>query len=191
MQTLQNLHLATIWYMKGTSTCGLFFSKEYFLQLLRYSDVHWTRCANTRCSITGRCMFLGNALIFWKNKKQDRVFKSPIESEHRAMSSTSLNFTWLSGLLGELEFSQLRPTPLDADNTNTIQIAANPIFYEHTKHIKIDCHFIRESFEQHLITLSHISTEKKMVNIFTKALSKHRHQFLVDKLIVLDLSASI
>jgi hypothetical protein len=52
-----------------------------------YSDADCAGCADTRRFITSWCMSLGNALISWKSKKQDRVFKSSTESEYRAMSS--------------------------------------------------------------------------------------------------------
>ncbi|KAF5447355.1 hypothetical protein F2P56_032912 [Juglans regia] len=124
MQAPQHLHLAVvrriIRYLKGTSTRGLFFSKESSLQLVGYSDANWARCADTRRSVTGWCMFLGNALISWKSKKQDRVSKSSTESEYRAMSSACSEITWLRGLLGELDFPQLQSTPLHADNTSAI-----------------------------------------------------------------------
>ncbi|KAF5453788.1 hypothetical protein F2P56_023508 [Juglans regia] len=195
MQAPRHLHLAAVRrilrYLKGTSTCGLFFHKESSLQLVGYSDADWAECADTRRSVTGWCMFLGNALISWKSKKQDRVSKSSTESEYRSMSSACSEITWLRGLLGELGFPQLHPTPLHADNTSAIQIAANPVFHERTKHIEVDCHSIRESFDKHVITLPHISTEHQTADIFTKALSRHRHQFLVDKLMLLDPLASI
>ncbi|XP_057956696.1 receptor-like protein kinase BRI1-like 3 [Malania oleifera] len=117
-------------YLKGTSTCGLFFPKESSLQLVGYSDADWAECADTHHSITGRCMLLGNALISWKSKKQDRGSKSSIEYEYRAMSSACSEITWLRGLLGKLGFSQLHSTPLHADNTSAIQIAANHVFHE-------------------------------------------------------------
>ncbi|KAF5457779.1 hypothetical protein F2P56_021859, partial [Juglans regia] len=98
-------------------------------QLVGYSDADWAGCADTRRSVTGWCMFLGNALISWKSKKQDRVSKSSTEFEYRAMSSACSEITWLRGL-GELGFPQLQSTPLHADNTSVIQIAANPVFHE-------------------------------------------------------------
>jgi hypothetical protein len=93
-----------------------------------------------------------------------------------------LKFLWLRGLLGELSVPQL---------TNSIQIAANPVFHERTKHIEVDCHSIRESFAQQEITLPHISTKHQTADVFTKALFRPRHQFLIDKLMLLDRPASI
>jgi hypothetical protein len=136
-------------------------------------------------------MFLGNSLVSWKSKKQDRVSKSSTESEYRAMSSACSKIIWLRGLLGELGFPQVEPTPLHADNTSAIQIAANLVFHERTEHIEVDCHSIREAYDARVISLPHISTTLQTADVFTKALSKHRHHFLVDKLILLDHPASI
>ncbi|RVW29321.1 Retrovirus-related Pol polyprotein from transposon RE1 [Vitis vinifera] len=118
---------------------------------------------DTRRSITGWCVFLGDALISWKSKKQDRVSKSSTESEYRAMSLACSEIIWLRGLLAELDFSETDPTPLHADNTSAIQITANPVYHERTKHIEVDCHSIREAFEARVITLPHISTTYKLL----------------------------
>jgi hypothetical protein len=106
------------------------------------------------------------------------------------MSSACSEITWLRGLLGELGFLQHHST-LHADNTSAIQSAANPVFHERTKHIEVDYHSIHESFDQHVITFPHISIKHQTADIFTKALSRHQHQFLVGKLMLLNLPASI
>jgi len=127
-------HLAAVCrllrYLKGTSGRGLFFPFRNSVQLEGFSDANWASYADTRRSITGWCMFLGDALISWKSKKQPRVSKSSTKSEYRTMSSACSEIVWLRGLLGELSIPQLTPTPLHADNTSAIQTAANPIFHE-------------------------------------------------------------
>jgi len=55
---------------------------------------------DTRHSVTGWCMFLGNAFISWKSKKQYIVSKSSTESEYHTMSSACSEITWFHGLLG-------------------------------------------------------------------------------------------
>ena len=95
------------------------------------------------------------------------------------MSLACSKIIWLRGSLAELDFSETDPTPLHADNTSAIQITANPVYHERTKHIEVDCYSIREAFEARVITLPHISTDLQIDDIFTKALPRHLHLAVV------------
>lgn len=97
------------------------------------------------------------------------------------MSAACSEITWLRGLLNEHGFSQSDPIPLPADNTSAIQIATNPVYHEHTKHIEVDCHYIREVVKTGIISLPHVSIALKIVDVFTKSLTRHRHHFLFGK----------
>ena len=59
------------------------------------------------------------------------------------MSTTAKGIIHLRRLLGDFGVSVQDVTPLYCDNKSTIQIANNPVFYERTKHIEIDAHFVR------------------------------------------------
>ena len=168
-----------------------FFQKNSDLHLTAYSDADWAGCPDTRRSTTGWCTFLGDALISWKCKKQDHVSKSSTEAEYRAMSAACSEIVWLRGLLSELGASQTNPTPLHADNKSAIQIASNPVYHERTKHIEVDCHYIRDAFTRGVIELPHVGTHLQTADVFTKALTRQRHKFLNGKLMLLDLPASI
>ncbi|XP_026451765.1 uncharacterized protein LOC113352112 [Papaver somniferum] len=195
MQAPTHIHLAAVCriirYLQGTSDKGIFFPVGTSIRLDAYSDADWAGCSDTRRSITGWCMFLGDSLVSWKSKKQQRIYKSSTESEYRAMSSTCSEIIWLRGLLGDLAFSQAEPTQLHADNTSAIQIVANTVFHERTKHIEVDCHSIREAYDSRVISLPHINTSLQTADVFTKALSRKRHQFLVEKLMLHNHPASI
>jgi len=127
MQSPTHFHLSAVHrilrYLLGTSTRGLFFPAGSSPTLQAYSDADWAGCPDTRKSTTGWCMFLGDAPISRKCKKQDSVSKSSTEAEYRSMSAACSEVIWLRGLLSELGFSQAQPTPLHADNTSAIQIA--------------------------------------------------------------------
>ncbi|KAH7515239.1 hypothetical protein FEM48_Zijuj10G0005800 [Ziziphus jujuba var. spinosa] len=164
-QLVGNLNYLTI------TSCGWVFPATSPLHLVAYSDADWAGCPNTRQSIKGWCMFLSNSLISWKSKKQTCVSKSSIEFEYSTMSATCSEIVWLHGLLTELGFSQSNPTPLHADNTGAIQIVANPVYHERTKHIEMDCHYIHEAFDTHIISLPHISTTLQIADVFTKVIT--------------------
>ncbi|GAV60636.1 hypothetical protein CFOL_v3_04165, partial [Cephalotus follicularis] len=99
-------------------------------------------CSDTRRSTTGWCVFLDDSLISWKCKKQERVSKSSIEAEYRAMSAACSEINWIRGLLAKLGYPQTRPTPLHVDNISAIHITENPVYQECAKYIKVDCHYI-------------------------------------------------
>jgi len=60
------------------------------------------------------------------------------------MTSTVCELIWLKSLLSELGFPSSIPMTLFCDNQVAMHIAANLVFHERIKHIKIDCHFIRQ-----------------------------------------------
>jgi len=84
MQNPRHLHLSAaqriIRYFLATSMRGLFFPTSAAIQLQAYSDVDWTGCPDTSKSTIEWCMFLGDALISWKWKKQESVSKSSTEA---------------------------------------------------------------------------------------------------------------
>ena len=59
------------------------------------------------------------------------------------------------------------PTPLYADYRSTISLAANPQFHEWTTHIEVDHHFIREHYEDGIITLPHVPSKQRLADLFT------------------------
>jgi len=76
-------------------------------------------------------------------KKQAIVSWSSIEVEYRAMPNATSEVVYIRNLLKFLGID-VGTTKLHCDNQATLHISANPVFHECTKHIEIDCHFIRE-----------------------------------------------
>jgi KUP system potassium uptake protein len=62
----------------------------------------------------------------------------------------------------------------------------NPVSHSRTKHIDIRRYFLRDHETKGDITLSHMSTEKQLIDIFTKPLDESRFCSLRNELNILD-----
>lgn len=79
---------------------------------------------------------------------------------------------WLIGLFKKLGIDAELPMPIYNDSTYTIQIEANPVFDEHTKHTHtyIYCYFIREKIQLSLIQPIYLNTSEQPINLLTNRL---------------------
>lgn len=128
--------------------------------IMMYSN-NWAGCVETRRSVKGCYIKLGNSLVTWKVKKQSTVSKSSAEAEYRSMSSTVSELVWIRRLLNELGIAQDRPYVLFCDNKTAIQIASNPIFHQRTKHIEIDCNFVRDKLQLGIIETRYVKSKEQ------------------------------
>lgn len=60
------------------------------------------------------------------------------------MALVTCELIWSKQLIHEIKYIEVSQMKLFCDNQTALHIASNPIFYERTKHIEMDCHFIRE-----------------------------------------------
>ncbi|KAL0350148.1 UNVERIFIED_CONTAM: Retrovirus-related Pol polyprotein from transposon RE1 [Sesamum radiatum] len=74
-------------YLKGCPDRGLFFPASNSFTLTAYCDADWASCVDTWRSLIGYCVFLGNALIAWKTKKQPTVLRSTAEAKYRSLGA--------------------------------------------------------------------------------------------------------
>ncbi|RVW59645.1 Retrovirus-related Pol polyprotein from transposon RE2 [Vitis vinifera] len=169
-------------YIKSTPGQGVLYENRGHTQVVGYTDADWAGSPTDRRSTSGYCVFIGGNLISWKSKKQDVVARSSAEAEYRAMALATCELIWLRHLLQELRFGKDEQMKLICDNQAALHIASNPVFHERTKHIEVDCHFIREKIASGCVATSFVNSNDQLADIFTKSLRGPRIKYICNKL---------
>ena len=137
-----------------------------------YTDANYAQQAD-RHSISGYCLIFGAEAISWSSKKQNIVTLSSTEAEYVRHTNATKEILWIRNfwakINGKLIFD---PTLLRANNQGVIQLSNNNKFHACTKHIDVRYHFIHEALENKLLEIKYVPTDKKIVDIFTKPLSR-------------------
>jgi hypothetical protein len=110
------------------------------------------------------------------------VARSSAETEYRAMASTASELIWIKQLLKDLEIDHQAPMKMLCDNQAARHITSNLVFHERTKHIEVDCHFIREKIQAKEIETSYVKSEEQLADMFTKGLDSKKFQENIVKL---------
>nr|XP_016450145.1 PREDICTED: uncharacterized mitochondrial protein AtMg00810-like [Nicotiana tabacum] len=122
-------------YVKNQHGQGILLSTKKKNIITPYCDADWTAYPLARNSVTGFFIIYGDSLVSWKSKKQSTISRNSTESEYRSIASTVAELVWIFGLFKDIRVSVHLPVNIYTNNKTTIQITANLVFHERTKHI--------------------------------------------------------
>ena len=155
-------------YVQKTKHLKLTFTHEGKTTITGYTDSDWESCMDTRRSMTGYVFKLGGASVSWCSRRQKSVALSSCEAEYVAACEATREAVWERALLHELGYPQLDPTIIYCDSQSAIQLIANPVFHDKTKHIQGKMHYVRERAQDGDVVFHKINTKANTADILTK-----------------------
>ena len=162
-------------YLQGTQNAGITYGASQKLKLAGYCDANYATDPDNRKSVSGYVFTLNGGAICWSSKKQTVVARSSTESEYVALGQASTEAMWIRQLMKEIGF-KIMTTQIYCDNNGAIKLTENPVYHARTKHIDVQHHYIRELVETKEIAVNFVSTNEMIADVFTKGLSRSKHQ---------------
>ncbi|GKD35434.1 retrovirus-related pol polyprotein from transposon TNT 1-94, partial [Tanacetum coccineum] len=142
-------------HYRGIVNRGLWYPKDSLIALTAFADADHAGCQDTR--------------------------RSTSSTEYIALSDCCAHILWMRSQLTDYGFG-FNKIPMYNDNKSAIALCCNNVQHSRSKHIDIRFHFIKEHVENGVIELYFVNTEYQLADIFTKALSRERIEFLINKL---------
>lgn len=106
------------------------------------------------------------------------------------MNANTRELKCLKALLLEFGIKHTKPMTIRCDSQSALHISANPVF-ERTKHIEVDCHYVRDEIVNGVIEARYVSTNDQLADILTKALEQPKFDEFLLKLDIQNLHAPI
>jgi asparagine synthetase A len=97
------------------------------------------------------------SLVSWASKKQNSITLSTIKAEYISAGQCCAQLLWMRQTLKDFDYN-LSEVSLLCDNESAIRMADNPIDHDHTKHIDIWYHFLRDHSQREDIIIDLVST---------------------------------
>lgn len=168
-------------YLKQTKSKSLIYKRDSSrCCLIGYSDADWAGDRTDRKSVSGSAIYHGDNLLAWFCKKQNVVALSTAEAEYIAAALASAELVYLKGLLQN--FNCPPDAVLYVDNQSAIKLIESNENSKRSKHIDIKYHYIKDLISKQEIIVKYVSTNENVADVFTKALSKQKHNYFVKRM---------
>ena len=126
---------------------------------------------NTRLSVTGFCIYIGNNLVSWKARGQKSVTLLSMEAEYVVVSKVCAEIIFIRHLLTFLRVKVKYPITVQCDKVGAIFLSYNAMNSNRTKHVDIRAHFMRQYIEDGIVKVVFVQSAENKADTFTKNVS--------------------
>ncbi|KAI5310989.1 hypothetical protein L3X38_026278 [Prunus dulcis] len=134
-------------YVQGTLDFGIEYESGKKAMLIGFCDSDWGGSEDDMKSKSGYAFPFGSRAFSWASMKQNSVVLSIAEAGYVSAAEETTQAIWLRFVLGDFGEEQIEATLIMCDNTSTIAMSKNPVFYQRSKDIGRKFHFIRDAIQ--------------------------------------------
>ena len=176
--TVEHYRLLTrcLRYVRGTLGYGLRYTRSATSAVTVYADADFGNEQNSSKSVSGTMMFIGENLVQWTSRKQNRCANSTCEAEVLSMMEALHDVEYAKGFLTEIGFGDLFEKPVTVWNDNagaktTIDRGGQ---FSSNRHYRIRIAALREAVRMEVIRVAHLPGEEMRADLLTKPLAVDR-----------------
>ncbi|XP_073224955.1 uncharacterized protein [Cicer arietinum] len=103
-------------------------------------------------------VYVDDIVITGSDQQRILQLKQHLSNQFQTKDLGRLRYFLGIELLKELQFEEVNPMTLICDNQVALHIASTLVFHERTKHVEIDCHFVKEKIKSDNIITSFVSS---------------------------------
>lgn len=162
--------LRVVKYLAGTSTLGIYYSKNRELDPELHVDASHLLHASGH-GHGGLMLTLGGCLIYCRSFKLKTLTRSSSESELVTLDDSVTYALWYKLLLTCLGKESLKPIIIHQDNKSTVIMASSGGTFRRSKHLFGKYGFIQENITAGHIALKYCPSDQMLADMLTKPLT--------------------
>jgi hypothetical protein len=157
-------------YLAGTRGHQLHFHHDAKFEPTIYADA--SHCIHMDGKGHGGIVVtLGTAPVLCRSFKLKTVARSSSEAELYALEEASTYAVWLTELLKDFQYKDIKPITLCQDNQSTMLIATGGPSFKRTKHLLCKEMYVRERVKDGDVKLRYVTTTRMPADVLTKPLA--------------------
>jgi len=165
-------------YLQGTHEYGLWYPKSKHFNLITFTNSDFVGSIHDKKSTSRGAHFLGDCLVSLERKKKSCISLSTTEAQYIATTTCCTQILCMKKTLRDMHVEYEEPLRIMVDNTSAIIISKYTVLHSNTKHIPIKYDFLREQVVNKVVKLEYITSNEKIVDIFTKPLPREQFEYL-------------
>jgi hypothetical protein len=165
--------LKILGYLHATKELGLHLGGRSSLDIRVFVDADFAQDEDTRLSVTGNLIFLGNSLVSWTSKRQKLIATSSTEAEYLAVFYSMRDMQYVFQFFQSVFPADQLKVTLFQDNQSTIALIQNQSSKGRSKHFDVKLRAVHTALTQRQFQLEYLPSADMLADLLTKPVSRN------------------